>query len=72
MPPLSVIELKLYVFDDYIRFFFIQMAKREEMIDKLRSETSYLKDQQRDKEKEVKIILLRLRVNVSSFIRFLR
>ena len=31
----------------------IQMSKRDEMIDRLKAETSYLKDQQRDKEREV-------------------
>lgn len=31
------------------------MSKRDEMIDRLKSETSYLKDQQRDKEREVRI-----------------
>lgn len=29
------------------------MSKRDEMIDRLKTETSYLKDQQRDKEREV-------------------
>ena len=31
----------------------IQMSKRDEMIDRLKAETTYLKDQQRDKEREV-------------------
>ena len=36
-------------------FVLYQMSKRDEMIDRLKSETSYLKDQQRDKEREVRI-----------------
>jgi len=32
------------------------MKKREEMIDRLKTETSFLKEQQRDKEKEVRLI----------------
>lgn len=36
------------------------MSKRDEMIDRLKSETSYLKDQQRDKEREVRIFFYNL------------
>ena len=48
-------ECKVYEVTLLFLFVLYQMSKRDEMIDRLKSETSYLKDQQRDKEREVRI-----------------
>ena len=48
-------ESKVYEVTLLFLFVLYQMSKRDEMIDRLKSETSYLKDQQRDKEREVRI-----------------